>query len=454
MTTTTTQAIVFNTATNKHEIIPTGTTLDPSILPVMGGVLEFANKASFPANGQSSMLYADMSTTPPTTYVWDGSAYVSLVAEKKPTIIFFNSTTPATATIFDYTNPPTVNDTSLPNRVDAIYVGTDGSTWISNGTTYKTYVAPASTEWYLGNTTIDAGNNKTGAIGRVGLVGIGTPNPLSTLDASGSQGWEFTSTSAATVTPTTASGFAFDLTLAGTQTFTLPTVARRVYVLRNATTYNKQTSVNYTAKNGLSTNVISSQSVLWLQANASGAYFEISGGSSVSSGNSGIVVLGSDKTIMTSWVAPWTPVEMTEFNVDVPAGKTLVFELLGSATDASGQWAIVPTLLHWQAGDFMHGGFELSNYAIPASSTGGNFYKLAFNSVIYDADPRSTRARDLTMDAGTGLGGAMVKYWGAWTNKGTTTRTFRMGLSPELAAAYTNLNLILRAGSTFSYHIS
>lgn len=452
--TTTTQAIVFNTATNKHEIIPTGTTLDPSILPVMGGVLEFAGRAGFPATGQSSMLYTDMSTTPPTAYVWDGSTYVSLVAVEKPTVVFFNSTTPATATIFDSNNPPTVNDASLPNRVDAIYIGTDGSTWTSDGTTYKTYVAPAATEWYLGNTTKDAGNNKTGAIGRVGSVGIGTTNPLSISDISGSQGWEFTSTSAATVTPTTASGFAFDLTLAGTQTFTLPTVARRVYVLRNATTYNKQTSVNFIAKNGLATNVIPAQSVLWLQANASGSYFEISGGSSASSGGSGIVVLGSDKTIMTSYAAPWTPVEMTEFNVAVPAGKTLKFELDSSVTDADGQWAIAPTLLHWQAGDFMHGGMKLGNYNIPAGATGGSYYEHTFNNVIYDADPRTSRAVDMAMNAGTGLGGAMFKYWGAWTNKGTTTRTFRLGLSPDLTVAYTNLNLIMRAGSTFSYRIS
>lgn len=87
---------------------------------------------------------------------------------------FINGTNPATATIFSLTTPPTVNDNTLKNNEDYVYVGTDGSTWYWNGTAYVTApVLPDTTEWWIAGTAIDAKGNKTGSIARTGKVTIG-----------------------------------------------------------------------------------------------------------------------------------------------------------------------------------------------------------------------------------------------------------------------------------------
>ncbi len=114
------------------------------------------------------------------TWVYDGTTWVKVdfQIQDYATVVYVNAATPATATIFDLENPPVTNDDSLKNLDTAIYIGTDGSTWNSNGTTYSTYTPPANTEWYLANTTTDAGGNKTGAIYRTGNTGININNPL------------------------------------------------------------------------------------------------------------------------------------------------------------------------------------------------------------------------------------------------------------------------------------
>lgn len=58
--------------------------------------------------------------------------------------VFFNGTDPATATIFDNANPPALDKEELKNVDCSIYIGTDGSVWSSDGTTYslKLYNAP------------------------------------------------------------------------------------------------------------------------------------------------------------------------------------------------------------------------------------------------------------------------------------------------------------------------
>src|SRR6478609_8933565 len=50
-------------------------------------------------------------------------------------IVYVNAVSPTTATIFSLTNPPTVNDNSLKNDVQNLYIGTDSSTWTYNSTT-------------------------------------------------------------------------------------------------------------------------------------------------------------------------------------------------------------------------------------------------------------------------------------------------------------------------------
>jgi hypothetical protein len=88
--------------------------------------------------------------------------------------VFFNSTSPLTASIFSLDNPPVSNDNSLKLLDSAIYIGTDSSTWVSDGSTYTTYSGSGSTvagtPFYLSGTTVDAGTNKTNPIKRNGSV--------------------------------------------------------------------------------------------------------------------------------------------------------------------------------------------------------------------------------------------------------------------------------------------
>ena len=81
------------------------------------------------------------------------------------TIVFFDKVTPTTAGV--------VFDPNTPATTDILYISSvDASTWIWDGSDYVTYAAPSvsSTEWYLYGTTIDAGSNKTASIQRSGAI--------------------------------------------------------------------------------------------------------------------------------------------------------------------------------------------------------------------------------------------------------------------------------------------
>lgn len=99
---------------------------------------------------------------------------LDLIESGKPTdyatIVYFNSTNPTTATIFDNVNPPVTNDPLLEDNVANLYIGTDNSTWVYNGTNYSTKVVPASSNFYINGTNTDAGNNKTSAISRTNSI--------------------------------------------------------------------------------------------------------------------------------------------------------------------------------------------------------------------------------------------------------------------------------------------
>lgn len=104
-------------------------------------------------------LWVDVAAAPPATgnvpgprfetrtngekYFIDSTGRAELIDGVDPEfaqVVYFNATTPASATIFDDANPPATNDNALKNLENAIYIGTDGSQWTSNGTAYKTYV--------------------------------------------------------------------------------------------------------------------------------------------------------------------------------------------------------------------------------------------------------------------------------------------------------------------------
>lgn len=76
-----------------------------------------------------------------------------------------------------------------PANTDYIYINTtDGTLWSYNGSQYVSYVAPVTTAWYLAGGTTDAGANKTSAIYRDGIVGIGTTTPKGALDVNSTTG--------------------------------------------------------------------------------------------------------------------------------------------------------------------------------------------------------------------------------------------------------------------------
>jgi hypothetical protein len=92
-------------------------------------------------------------------------------------VVYFNSTNPASATIFDLNNPPVINDNSLKADDKNLYVANDSTTWVYNTNTslYETKeINTASSNFYLAGTTTDAGSSKTAPIERPGTVG-GSP---------------------------------------------------------------------------------------------------------------------------------------------------------------------------------------------------------------------------------------------------------------------------------------
>lgn len=87
-------------------------------------------------------------------------------------VVYVNDINPNTATIFDLENPPATNDDTLKLLDDAIYIGVNGSVWTSDGSVYRTYVAPSGTEFVLTGTSTDAFDSKTAYIERFGSISI------------------------------------------------------------------------------------------------------------------------------------------------------------------------------------------------------------------------------------------------------------------------------------------
>ncbi len=122
----------------------------------------------------------------PGQYYNNGTAWVRIQPYTEtidPTyMVWVNTANPNSATAFDdipyynedgSVNSAFTNDNTLKAKTNYFYVGTDGSSWIYNGTSYITNTPSPATEWYVEGTNIDAGNSKTVNIMRSGSIGIG-----------------------------------------------------------------------------------------------------------------------------------------------------------------------------------------------------------------------------------------------------------------------------------------
>lgn len=185
--------------------------------------------------------------------------------------VYLDAVSPATATIFDLETPAVTHDPLLMADTGNIYIGTNGSFWAWNGTSYITTPAPTtSTAFYTAGTTTDAGGSKNSSIYRTGRLGLNSTanfNPLSQLDNSGSTGLGATTVSAATYTPSVNDTIIYTIGSIA-QSITLPTasaVTRRIYVISNPTGIQKTIS-SYTNLLGVASTIIPQFSSITLQS--------------------------------------------------------------------------------------------------------------------------------------------------------------------------------------------
>lgn len=132
-----------------------------TLLPVPFSVVDAGYEMS--ANKQNSLAVDGTGTKYPTVDAVNAALPVTY-----STVVYVNSTSPNTATIFDDVNPPVVNDPLLEDDTANLYIGNDASTWVYNGSTYVTKSIPPSSNFNIAGTTIDAGNDKTSNLERSG----------------------------------------------------------------------------------------------------------------------------------------------------------------------------------------------------------------------------------------------------------------------------------------------
>lgn len=93
-------------------------------------------------------------------------------------VVFIDQNTPTTVGVTFNPNTPLLQD--------ILYLSTtNGSTWIYNGSAYVTYTMPvtSTTSFNLYGSSVDAGGNKTSAIQRTGDVYVGTTSLNSSISA-------------------------------------------------------------------------------------------------------------------------------------------------------------------------------------------------------------------------------------------------------------------------------
>lgn len=134
-----TVAIYYNEEGNNTEIPGVNAITTTQSVPTTTGNTSNLNSVFLATDGNSYFVDANgdaLNIGSPTSPV---NSYT--------TTVYFNSTNPSTATIFDLENPPATNDDTLKANDQNIYIGTDNSMWTYNTSTstYNTYTIPATT---------------------------------------------------------------------------------------------------------------------------------------------------------------------------------------------------------------------------------------------------------------------------------------------------------------------
>jgi hypothetical protein len=143
--------------------IPIDNIVVSTILITDSAVTETTPTPELVSNKQNSLAVDGTGTKYPTV-----DAVNAVLPVTYAIVVYVNDTSPITATIFDDENPPTVNDNALKIDTDNLYIGTDASTWVYNGSTYVTKAVPNTSNFYIEGTTVDAGSDKNSNIYRVG----------------------------------------------------------------------------------------------------------------------------------------------------------------------------------------------------------------------------------------------------------------------------------------------
>lgn len=138
-----------------------------------------------PGPVEGLMVYNTNSSTPVTSinkvvpgyYYWDGSLWTRMLSQAPESVVNCSTTNPNTT--------GTVFTPSTPSGYNILYVGSDKSLWLWNGTSYVSSNTPPSTPFYIANGSstnlIDAGASKSTSIYRTGSIGLNTNNPFGNL---------------------------------------------------------------------------------------------------------------------------------------------------------------------------------------------------------------------------------------------------------------------------------
>lgn len=174
---------------------PTNSTIVDGVNPPKLTGDQLKNKdAIYTINQKGTIVYITSRVTTASTkttnvtsegfYLFDGIKWQKLVSESKKEVITVTGLASGLSSPNNFSSGTFTPN--VPANINYIYINnTDKTTWLYNGTQYKSYIAPANTPWYIATTTNDAGGNKTSNIYRNGNVGIGTSTPTEKLDING-----------------------------------------------------------------------------------------------------------------------------------------------------------------------------------------------------------------------------------------------------------------------------